>query len=110
MDTGWMRGDEQTLEAYALYFVKFVQAYAAHGIMMDHVQPQNEPGWQQMYPTCGWGQSNLYQPNGADEVSNSSAASLSGFVRDYLKPAFATAGLVRHAVERPYVSLLHDGS
>ncbi len=93
MDTGWMPNDAQTLDAYALYFVKFIQAYAEHGIILDHVQPQNEPGWQQMYPTCGWGESNFYGPDGSAEISRSSAASLSGFVRDYLKPAISSAGL-----------------
>lgn len=93
MDTGWMRGDQQTLEAYALYFVKFVEGYAAHGIPMDHVQPQNEPGWQQMYPTCGWGQSDIFTNSGNARISNNSAAKLSTFVKDYLKPALSTAGL-----------------
>lgn len=92
-DTGWMRSDEQTLNAYALYFVKFVQGYAEHGIPMDHIQPQNEPGWQQAYPTCGWGQSDLYSASGNQRITNTSAAKLSTFVKDYLKPAFGTAGL-----------------
>lgn len=93
MDTGWMRSDEQTLNAYALYFVKFVQGYAEHGIPMDHVQPQNEPGWQQAYPTCGWGRSDLYSPNGNQPVSEDNAAKLSTFVATYLKPALTAAGL-----------------
>jgi glucosylceramidase len=93
MDTGWMRGEPEVLEAYALYFVKFVQSYAEHGIIMDHVQPQNEPGWQQMYPTCGWGHSNFYGQNGSVYIANTSSPSLAGFVADYLKPALLNAGL-----------------
>jgi glucosylceramidase len=53
-DRGYMIEDAQTLGAYALYFVKFVQAYAAEGINITAVHPQNEPGWQQDYPSCGW--------------------------------------------------------
>ncbi len=31
-------------DTYTNYFVKFIQAYAAHGISIDAVTPQNEPG------------------------------------------------------------------
>ena len=52
---GWMRANGQTLgmvggslkpEAYAdwaLYFVKFIQAYQAAGVPIDYMTPQNEP-------------------------------------------------------------------
>ena len=45
----------QYYQAYADYFVDWIQAYEAQGIPIDHVQPQNEPGWAQSYPTCAWG-------------------------------------------------------
>jgi glucosylceramidase len=93
MDTGWMRSDAEALNAYAKYFVKFVQGYAEHGIPIDHVQPQNEPGWQQMYPTCGWGQSDIYRPSGNARITNNGAAKLSTFVKDYLKKGLQDAGL-----------------
>jgi glucosylceramidase len=31
-------------DTYANYFVKFIQAYAAHGIAINAITPQNEPG------------------------------------------------------------------
>jgi glucosylceramidase len=40
-----MRSDAQTLEAHALYFAKFVQAYEGEGIPIEAVHPQNEPGY-----------------------------------------------------------------
>src|SRR5690606_4532135 len=38
-------------EEYADYFIAWIQAYEAEGIPIDHVMPQNEPGWSQSYPT-----------------------------------------------------------
>lgn len=74
--TASMKSDAQTLEAYALYFVKFVQEYAKEGLIIDHVQPQNEPGYTTRYPSCHW-----------------EAGLLGKFVGDYLGPAFEAAGL-----------------
>jgi glucosylceramidase len=58
-DGGRMKNQENILAAYALYFVKWVQAYEAHGIPIDHVHPQNEPGFSQDYPSCAWGPSSV---------------------------------------------------
>ena len=51
---GHMRG--QFIECYADYFVKFIKAYASHGIKIRAVTPQNEPETQQfgMMPACCW--------------------------------------------------------
>jgi glucosylceramidase len=68
-----MKDDPQILEAYALYFARFVEEYAAEGLTIDHVQPQNEPGYATRYPSCLWS-SNL----------------MTTFVRDYLGPTLAT--------------------
>src|SRR5690606_34176919 len=50
-DGGTMRSEPEMLEAYANYFVKFVDGYAAEGIDIDVVSPQNEPGYDQNYPS-----------------------------------------------------------
>ncbi len=51
---GYMR--ECYLECYAEYFVKFIRAYAAHGIKISAVTIQNEPETQQqgLMPSCIW--------------------------------------------------------
>ena len=51
---GFMR--EEYLDCYADYIVKFLQAYAAHGIHISAVTPQNEPGTQASckMPACIW--------------------------------------------------------
>lgn len=85
--TGTMIGGELKREwypAYAQYFVKFLQAYAAEGIEIAAVTVQNEPGvdrskekdpkW--FYPSCHW--------TGAQERD---------FIRDHLGPALRRAGL-----------------
>ena len=53
-DRGDIRQDAQTLQAHALYLARFVEEYAAEGIEIRAVHPQNEPGWPQDYPSCGW--------------------------------------------------------
>ena len=53
-DRGSMKSDAQTLDAHALYLTRFVEEYATEGIIVEHVQPQNEPGYPQDYPSCSW--------------------------------------------------------
>lgn len=53
-DRGDIKQDPQTLQAHALYLARFVEEYAAEGIEIRAVHPQNEPGWPQDYPSCGW--------------------------------------------------------
>ncbi|MEI9936206.1 MAG: glycoside hydrolase family 30 beta sandwich domain-containing protein [Pseudomonadota bacterium] len=54
-DGGTMKTDDTTLAAHAQYFVKFVQQYGAEGIKIIAVAPQNEPNFDQNYPSCLWG-------------------------------------------------------
>lgn len=42
------------LEAYALYFSKYIQEYRKNGIHIDMVMPQNEIAWQPAWPSCTW--------------------------------------------------------
>jgi glucosylceramidase len=67
---GRMKGDAQTLGAYALYFSKFVQAWRAEGINLYAIFPQNEMALNDnVYPQCNW--------NSAD---------MNVFLRDHLLP------------------------
>jgi glucosylceramidase len=63
-------------QAWANYFVKFVQAYEAHGITVWGVSVQNEPMAVQRWDSC------IYD---AHEERD--------FVRDYLGPTLAQVGL-----------------
>ncbi|WP_128658594.1 glycoside hydrolase family 30 protein [Paenibacillus sp. 598K] len=73
---GTLRWEPEVLQAYALYFVKFVQAYAAEGITIHQVHVQNEVVADQKFPSCVW-----------------TGAQLRDFIRDYLGPAFEQHGL-----------------
>jgi len=75
-DGGSMKKDDATLAAFALYFVKFVQAYKQKGITVEVVSPQNEPGYSGTYPTCAW-----------------APATYATFVGKHLGPALSQAGL-----------------
>ena len=46
--------EERYLEAYALYFEKYIQAYRDLGIEVGMVMPQNEPNSDQNFPSCCW--------------------------------------------------------
>jgi glucosylceramidase len=62
----------EILEAYALYFLRFVQAYQREGIRIDQVHIQNEPVADQKFPSCLW-----------------TGAELRDFIRNHLGPMFA---------------------
>ena len=46
--------EDAYLEAYALYFRRFVEAYAAEGLPISAVMPQNEFNSAQPFPSCCW--------------------------------------------------------
>lgn len=62
------------LEAYALYFLKFVQAYQKEGIHICAVNVQNEPCSNHKFPSCNW-----------------RAEDLTYFIGQYLGPTFEAA-------------------
>lgn len=64
------------LQAYALYFSKFVEAYRAEGINIYAVHVQNEPNSCQVFPSCIW-----------------NAASLRDFIGKNLGPQFEKQNL-----------------
>lgn len=59
------------LQAYALYFSKYVQAYKKNGITISMLMPQNEIAWTPCWPSCTW-----------------RAEDLAIFVTQYLGPQF----------------------
>lgn len=73
---GTLRWEKEILEAYALYFVKFVEAYREEGITIHQVHVQNEVVADQKFPSCIW-----------------TGEQLREFIRDYLGPAFDKHGL-----------------
>jgi glucosylceramidase len=75
-DGGTMRTDDATLKAHAQYLVKFVQEYAKQNITIETIAPQNEPNFEQNYPSCLW-----------------SSANFTSFVGKHLGPAIKDAGL-----------------
>ncbi|MFI3292373.1 MAG: glycoside hydrolase family 30 beta sandwich domain-containing protein [Rikenellaceae bacterium] len=71
---GWEGNDmfiqePEYLEAYALYFEKYIKAYREQGINIFAVMPQNEFNSAQIFPSCLW-----------------KAGSLGNFVGEYLGP------------------------
>ena len=75
-DGGNMKSDTATLTAFAQYFVKFVQGYKDQNITVEAVAAQNEPNFDQNYPSCLW-----------------DTATYTKFVGQYLGPALDTAGM-----------------
>ena len=53
-NNGTFNMTKENLEAYALYFRKYTDAYLAEGIPLKHICPQNEPCSNQVFPSCVW--------------------------------------------------------
>jgi glucosylceramidase len=75
-DGGTMKSDAATLTAYAEYYKKFVTGYKDQGINIEIVSPQNEPGYDQNYPSCLW-----------------EKATYASFIGTYLGPAMQPLGV-----------------
>jgi len=50
----FVTNNADALTAYATYYTKFVQGYMDKNIKIEIVSPQNEPGYDQNYPSCLW--------------------------------------------------------
>lgn len=66
----------ENLEAYALYFFRFVEAYRKEGIEISQLHVQNEPVANQKFPSCMW-----------------TGEELKEFIRDYLGPKLRGNGM-----------------
>lgn len=66
-----LKDDPEIYKAYALYFAKYVDAYANEGISVDRIVVQNEQDISTKYPSC-------HMP----------PAQMGEFVIDYLRPQF----------------------
>jgi len=84
------RMEDKVLKAYALYFQKFIEAYAARGIPIYAIHPQNELNSCQVFPSCIWRPEDMAR-----------------FIGGYLGPQFESAGLntsvFMGTVERPQI-------
>lgn len=67
---------QEWYNSYAHYFVKYIEGYAAHGINIDAITPQNEPLHAAQYPTM------LME---AEEQVD--------FIKDHLGPLFQSEGV-----------------
>lgn len=83
--------DEKYLNAYALYFSKFIDAYKNEGIKISAVMPQNEFNSAQVFPSCCW-----------------TAKGLANFIGSYLGPAMEKKGveILFGTMERPKEALV----
>lgn len=68
--------EKEYLDAYALYFVKFIQAYKEEEIPIDQIHIQNEPFAAQNFPSCLW-----------------SGEAFRVFIGEYLGPLFEKEGI-----------------
>jgi glucosylceramidase len=80
----------ENFPTYAMYFVKYIQAMQAAGITIDAITPQNEPEY-----------------GGNDPSMVMHSADQADFIKNYLGPAFKTAGITTkiqiwdHNCDRP---------
>jgi glucosylceramidase len=69
-----LKDDAQVYKAYALYFEKYVKAYAKNGVTIDRIVVQNETDMSPVYPGC-------------DMLPEQ----LAKFISKYLRPQFTRA-------------------
>lgn len=83
--------DSLYMQAYALYFSKFIAAYKEQGIAIAAVMPQNEFNSAQIFPSCCW-----------------TAKGVAEFVGRYLAPAMKEqqVDVLFGTMERPNESLV----
>ncbi len=60
-DKNMLIDDEKIYKAYAKYFSKYVQAYAAEGIAVDRIVVQNETDISTKYPSCFISPEGMYE-------------------------------------------------
>jgi len=92
-DGGNMKGDSATLQAYALYLAKWIQAYGQQNITIGMVVPQNEPNYQEGYPSCDW-----------------TPAIYTSFVGTYLGPELASQNLTTQIFLGTMSNATNDGA
>jgi glucosylceramidase len=84
------RMEDKVLKAYALYFQKFIEAYAVQGIPIYAIHPQNELNSCQVFPSCIWRPEDIAR-----------------FIGGYLGPQLESAGLNTQVfmgtIERPQI-------
>lgn len=51
---GRIRMEDKVLDAYARYFLRFVEEYEKEGIRIEQIHIQNEPMADQKFPSCLW--------------------------------------------------------
>ncbi len=71
-----LKADPEIYKAYALYFAKYIQGYAKHGVTIERLIIQNEPDMNPSYPGCDM------RPDQMAELTF-----------NYIRPAMEKAGL-----------------
>ena len=66
----------ENLNAYVLYFKKYIEAYAVEGIRINSLHVQNEMFSDHKFPSCLWNSDQMFE-----------------FMRDYLGPQFEAWGV-----------------
>jgi glucosylceramidase len=72
---GTLRMEEKVLDAYARYFMKFVEEYEKEGVKIHQLHVQNEPMADQKFPSCLW-----------------TGEQIRDFIKNYLGPAVEKSG------------------
>lgn len=75
-NNGRIRMEKEILDAYALYFKCFIEAYEEESIKIDQIHIQNEPFADQKFPSCLW-----------------SSEQFRVFIKDHIGPLFEKWGM-----------------
>ena len=73
---GTLLWEPENLQAYANYFVKYVEEYKKAGVKIEQIHIQNEPHADQKFPSCMW-----------------TGKEMRDFIKNHLGPAFDEKGI-----------------
>lgn len=73
---GTLLWEDKNLNAYANYYVKYIEEYKKEGVKIDQIHIQNEPHADQKFPSCMW-----------------SGKEMRDFIKNYLGPVFKEKGI-----------------
>ena len=104
LGSGTLKSD--VYEEYALYFVKYIQAYAAHGLTIDAITLQNEPHYEPGSYHGMWmdpaDQIKLVKQMGPAFQNNSISTKIIVWDHNWDEPDFPT-NVLNDATARPYI-------
>ncbi|MBU3101801.1 MULTISPECIES: glycoside hydrolase family 30 protein [Clostridium] len=88
--------EDENLQSYANYFIKYIEEYKKEGVVIEQIHIQNEPHADQKFPSCMW-----------------TGKEMRDFIKNYLGPIFKEKGIDTEiwlgTINGPFVDFMLEG-